>query len=370
MFFKKKKKLTQEWVNQKIGHLYFSLKNEMEKTRSPFFPSRDFYNEWSDNDFSLAVMAQKILFYLDEPVGNFIVAFHNGLGDTPGVFTVTEEGQEVIFVNDKYIQDPYAVGAVLAHEIMHLYLMSRKHIVLEDANENELLTDLGTIYLGLGILVINGMSYKSNWFLTVMGLFAGLLYVNEQKLAFGYFDPHQYAFYLKEYFKRNNIKLREVAKRIHPKSWHFIGGLPFRVRLSKESIFSREARRKVIFNTIGIFIVLVIGGFFIYSWTTPDDFNNSYQSNYGAITAVSKELDNKITKLSTEINKLEATIKSQEQQLEELSKRLDRYKTINDIYNYNSLVPVYNNLISEYEATVELYNQKVNIYNQTIKNIK
>jgi len=370
MFFKKKKKLTQEWVDQKIGYLYFSLKNEMERTRSPFFPPRDFYNKWSGNDFSLAIMAQKILSYLNEPVGNFIVVFHSSLGDTPGVFTVTKEGQEVIFVNDKYVKDPYAVSAVLAHEIMHLYLMSRKHIVLEDKKENELLTDLGTIYLGLGILVINGMSYKSNWFLTVIGLFAGVLYVNEQKLAFGYFEPRQYAFYLKEYFRRNNIQLKRVAKCIHPKSWHFIGKLPFKVRLSKESIFFKEARRKVIFNTIGIFIVLVVGSFFIYSWITPDNFNNNYQSNYGATKAVSKELDNKITKLSAEINNLEAKIKSQEQQLEELSERLGRYEAINDIYNYNNLVPVYNDLISECEVTVELYNHKVNIYNQTIGNIK
>jgi len=64
-----------------------------------------------------------------------MVTFHSGLGETPGIFTVTEEGQEVIFVNDKYIQDPYAVGAILAHEIMHLYLISRKHIVLENEEE-------------------------------------------------------------------------------------------------------------------------------------------------------------------------------------------------------------------------------------------
>lgn len=369
MFFKKKKKITQDWVDQKIGYLYLHLKSEMDRTKHPFFPSRDFYGEWSDNDFSLSLMAQKILSYLGEPMGNLIVSFRSDLGNTPGIFHV-EGGREFIFVNSKYMGDPYAVGAVLAHEIMHLYLMSRKKIALENKEENELLTDLATIYLGLGVLVINGMSYSSNWFLTIIALFAGILYINEKKLTFGYFDHHQYAFYLREYFKTNNIQLREVAKYIHPKSWHFIGGLPIKVRLSKESIFFREARRKVILNVIGLFIVLIVSGFFIYSWTIPDNSSNSYQSSFGAPAAVSRELDDKITKLSAEIDNLKATIKSQEQQLKELSGKLDKYKAQNDIYNYNNLVPVYNNLVSKYKTNVELYNQKVNIYNQIIEKNK
>lgn len=366
MFFKKKKKIDQNWVDQKIGYLYLNLKNELERTRYPLFPLRNFYSEWSANDFSLSVMAQRILSYLNEPMGNLTVSFRSDLGDTPGRFTV-EGDREFIFVNSKYRGDPYAVGAILAHEIMHLYLMSRKNVVLKNKAENELLTDLGTIYLGLGVLVINGMSYKSNWFLTVIGLFAGVLYINEQKLTFGYFDPYQYAFYLKEYFKINNIQLKEVAKYIHPKSWHFISGLPLKAKLSKESVFSKEARRKIILNAIGIFIVLTIGTFLFISWIVPyDKSNNVYQKNYGTVSETSKELD----KLSIEIDNLKKTIESQEKQLEELSKKLERYKAINDIYNYNNLVPVYNNLFSEYKATINLYNQKVNIYNQSIKNVK
>jgi len=165
MFSKKEKKITKEWVNQKIGYLYLFLKDEMDKTRIPFFPSKDFYSEWNKNDSSLMIMAQKILSYLGESIDDITVCFHGNLGDTPGMFTNQYE-RNFIFVNSKYVNNPYAIGAILSHELMHFYLISKKHIVLEDKEENELLTDLGTIYLGLGILIVNGFSYESNWFLT------------------------------------------------------------------------------------------------------------------------------------------------------------------------------------------------------------
>jgi len=102
-------------------------------------------------------------------------------------------------------------------------------------------------------------------FLLFLGLLGGFLYINERQLTFGYFKPKQYVFYLKEYFKRNNISLKEVAKFIHPKSWHFLNGLPLRARLSKESIFAKEARKKIIFNSIGIFAVFIIILLFLLS---------------------------------------------------------------------------------------------------------
>jgi len=369
MFFKRKKRkgeVDKEWVNQKIGYLYLQLKEEMEKAKTPFFPFRDFYSQWSANDFSLVLMAQKILTYLNEPMGNLVITFRNDLGEKPGLFTM-QSGQEFILVNTKYRNDPYAVGAILAHEIMHLYLMSRKHIFLPNAEENELLTDLGTIYLGLGIVVINGMAYKSNWILTALALLAGVLYVKEEKLFFGYFDHSYYSFYLKEYFKINNIQLKEVAKYIHPKSWHFISGLSLRARLNKESIFFKEARKKIIFETIGVFVVLALVIIVGSSWFSSDTQTN-YQTNPTAETQI--ELPADVKNLSAELDNLKSKIQFQENQLRSLKQNLDRYELAGDSYNYNNLVPTYNDLLSQYKANVDLYNQKVNIYNQRIKSLQ
>lgn len=55
-----------------------------------------------------------------------------------------------------YVGKKYALGRILAHEMTHAFLAS-KHIALSDAHENEMLTDLGTVFLGLGKLLLNGL---------------------------------------------------------------------------------------------------------------------------------------------------------------------------------------------------------------------
>lgn len=47
------------------------------------------------------------------------------------------------------------MGAILAHELTHHFLFN-KGVVYDDINENERLTDLATVYLGLGKLTLNG----------------------------------------------------------------------------------------------------------------------------------------------------------------------------------------------------------------------
>jgi hypothetical protein len=49
----------------------------------------------------------------------------------------------------------FILGATLAHELAHHYL-ARMGVRLSDTDENERLTDLATIYLGLGKLTLNG----------------------------------------------------------------------------------------------------------------------------------------------------------------------------------------------------------------------
>lgn len=69
-----------------------------------------------------------------------------------------------------YIQIPffhvgkkYSLGGILAHEMTHALLCS-KGISLEDSKENELLTDLTAVFVGLGKLLLNGyLSEGGGW---------------------------------------------------------------------------------------------------------------------------------------------------------------------------------------------------------------
>jgi len=54
-----------------------------------------------------------------------------------------------------YVGKKYMLGGILAHEMTHALLYSRG-ISLEDSKENELLTDLTAVFVGLGKLLLNG----------------------------------------------------------------------------------------------------------------------------------------------------------------------------------------------------------------------
>lgn len=59
-----------------------------------------------------------------------------------------------------YVGTPYAVGAILAHELAHQHL-AEERLSYTDELENEKLTDLASIANGLGKLVLAGLSRQA-----------------------------------------------------------------------------------------------------------------------------------------------------------------------------------------------------------------
>jgi len=55
-----------------------------------------------------------------------------------------------------YVGRKYAVGRILAHEITHAFLAS-KRIAANNPSENEMFTDLASVVIGLGKLLLNGL---------------------------------------------------------------------------------------------------------------------------------------------------------------------------------------------------------------------
>lgn len=54
-----------------------------------------------------------------------------------------------------YVGKPFALGAIITHELTH-YFLNTERLVLPEKVENEQLTDLASMALGLGKLVLNG----------------------------------------------------------------------------------------------------------------------------------------------------------------------------------------------------------------------
>lgn len=57
-------------------------------------------------------------------------------------------------------KDPYGFGYILAHELAHYILAHDEGIILDDEQENEILTEIFVIYKGMGKLFLNGFNTK------------------------------------------------------------------------------------------------------------------------------------------------------------------------------------------------------------------
>jgi hypothetical protein len=82
--------------------------------------------------------------------------------DLPGKIYRLSQNQYTIYINNKY--HPKVIASILAHEISHAYIMS-SGIKFETSSSQkgkfeEQMTDLTTIALGLGKLMINGHFYS------------------------------------------------------------------------------------------------------------------------------------------------------------------------------------------------------------------
>ena len=69
-------------------------------------------------------------------------------------FRGIEKGVATFGLNVEQVADLEPIAGVLAHEVAHAF-RQRRGLVVDDPDEEELLTDLTTIYLGFGILTAN-----------------------------------------------------------------------------------------------------------------------------------------------------------------------------------------------------------------------
>lgn len=364
------KSIPRSWVKEKNDFLKDKLPKEVQG--KPFYPDAFFYAQYYHNNplEGLHYMATIIFSLLKIDPNGCIIDFYEEnevqekSGDAAGFYTKIKddngEEKELILINSKHKDDPLAVGAILAHEMMHLYLF-RLNLKLDDTRENELLTDLATINTGFPILIINGMSYSSFWWLTIILVFFGIRYWHSEQLSFGYFKPKEYGEHALSYFKERNLLVRDVIGYINPTSRRFISHIPF-LTSRQSTEFIKALEKKHIKTTLAqgavtaivVTLIIVSGG----------SDNSSYK----------QELQSQIQNCRTEIASLENKINLDVSSLNTMESRLTNYENNQDIDNYNKLVGPYNSLLirskqeySDYDNKLSDCNAKVDEYNNTLK---
>lgn len=155
-----------------------------------FKPDDSFY-EWSTPQSSLQAMAKSLFRWLGVKPLRLQIDFSSNIEEA-GLY-VQKGSQHVILINEHYTQNPFQCAAVLSHEIMHYLLIGKKKLVLIDTAQNEHLTDLATIYGGLGIVVINGFGDNTGWVNKQWHRILGIAGRNPEYLGIGLVSPRDYA---------------------------------------------------------------------------------------------------------------------------------------------------------------------------------
>lgn len=194
-----------------------------------FSPTQEVYGKLASGD-------QRELQYVVDLLGN-----HFNLSRVPrvkydwslkipvhAVGQIRNPGSEVSVIRIPFssVGKPYTIGATLAHEMSHQILaLNGKYY--PDINENEKLTDLASIAVGFGKLVLNGLALEASG---VEDLSVDLGYIGNDTKLFSYllicnlnrislFDTNSHlakdvVFLLEEFSLKNKSVVHRIAEQI------------------------------------------------------------------------------------------------------------------------------------------------------------
>lgn len=159
------------WIDEQINFLNGRMGIYRLDAKDNFFfePTTDFYEflmQGTINCFNQAMrnladfIESKTCPIIDEWKGSqnpIVMRNSDSIQDNipPGIIHYSGSNHSRIELSIANQHSPKIMGAILAHELTHHFL-DQRDIRFSDAEENEKLTDLASIFIGLGKLIING----------------------------------------------------------------------------------------------------------------------------------------------------------------------------------------------------------------------
>lgn len=139
---------------EKLVFLYRLFLRERAKHKNAVFvPSDSFYADSKIDDLQLQSMGKELLSWLGVKHNNLSIRFSTDSNSSP-VYIHDKHKPQIVIPYSAY-DKPYYCSALLAHTLMHYFLLSRHRIVLDD-DQDEDFVDLACISAGLGIILMNG----------------------------------------------------------------------------------------------------------------------------------------------------------------------------------------------------------------------
>ena len=161
------------WLLQEFGEEYF-LNRQTILPESSFFPDK-----YKGTEECVTKLVGRICGYMDVNPDQVEVGFFSDQDDTAekhrlggyksssgaaGLYSTktSDQPRKKIFINDSEFKKPTRLVATIAHELGHVILLGGGKISRDDEG-HEYLTDLITVFLGLGIFTANSAFQFSQW---------------------------------------------------------------------------------------------------------------------------------------------------------------------------------------------------------------
>jgi hypothetical protein len=93
---------------------------------------------------------------------NHLPVFHSSGRGAAGTYTKDHAGRIKVCISTDHLNDPMSLVAVMAHELGHVLLLADGRIST-DRKDHEYLTDLLTVWFGLGIFTANSAFKFRQW---------------------------------------------------------------------------------------------------------------------------------------------------------------------------------------------------------------
>lgn len=205
----------------------------------------------STNSVKVQEAGKKISEFIGLKGMTFIISYTNQKSGTGGHIELGNDSEVFIEIDDKYKANSDIVLSILAHEICHKYLHVN-NIQLFPEYENEILTDISTIYTGLGKLSLNGCETTS---------VETKIHDNKQTTTtttnnVGYLNISQFAFAYKNICIMRNVPIEVMLQNLSTKAIHEINEIEknhssyFDKNFSRNE-FSQELISKAMKDEIG-----------------------------------------------------------------------------------------------------------------------
>ncbi|TWT97050.1 hypothetical protein Pla108_28270 [Botrimarina colliarenosi] len=159
-----------EWISRRFNWLLAELGRDRLTSATTLLPTTDFFpSTYKATKGEISRLLKLLAEHMGINPSKVELAFYRDAESrTSGLYTA-EEGRFTVWIELAGLNDPLGVVATLAHELGHVILLGENRIN-PDEDDHEPLTDLLTVFLGLGLLTANYAVVEANW---IQGSYSG-----------------------------------------------------------------------------------------------------------------------------------------------------------------------------------------------------